>query len=187
MKTPKRPRAGQPRKTPKEKAKKAQFTVAIPMELADKLDRSAEMNNQSRNAEVTERLKVSFIPSETPREDTPAAGPVNDGMALGLLIGQLMRNYEGFNGADTYDHPAINQSMQEAVAVVLGCFGPDGGIPAPRPDETAGEMKGRSFLTQLHGVLKNGMNEDSHPDERLMAIHLAFLSEKALAKLEPKE
>ena len=121
------------------------MTARVPQSILDLLQNSADANNCSRNQEIALRLDHSFTHFNL--DVNEFGSPQN--LAVCRLIGMMMRNYHAFEGDALWESRDAHDELKDAVLAILVAFGPEGGVPEPRVDETAGQRRGRSKLEQL--------------------------------------
>jgi len=138
------------------KDNKAQINGRVPERLKALIKEAADRNGHSFSQEMALRLEHSFTYLNF--EESEFGSPQN--FAVCRLIGMMMRNYHAFDGDEFWDDAEMHAELTDAVATILVAFGPNGGIPEPKPDETRGQRRGRSRLQQL---LQNRMFSD--PEE----------------------
>jgi hypothetical protein len=121
------------------------MTARVPQFILDLLQSSADANGCSRNQEIALRLDHSFTHYNL--DVSEFGSPQN--LAVCRLIGMMLRNYHAFEGEELWNNADTHEELKDAVVALLDAFGPDGGVPAPHKDETAGHRRGRSKLEQL--------------------------------------
>jgi len=178
----KKNKGGRPPLSDEERANQARFSVLFPKDLNDELQRQADINGRSRNAELVSWLENSKVRMMTGNFEVEK----DASSAIAAQINRLTRNLTIVEGDLLWTDANAHAELTDAIGVIVNCYGPDGGIPTPTPDETPGQRRGRSMLTQYLGVKNNGVTDDSHPDERQMGLELDLLPQDLWEKLEVK-
>ena len=178
----KKNKGGRPPLSAEEKANRVRVSATIFKGVSDELEAAAEKSGRSTSAELAhwlENSKVRFTGVMDVEKDAAAA--------IAAQIKRLTRNLSVVEGDLLFTDPNAHTELTDAINVIVNCYGPDGGIPTPTTDETPGQRRGRSMLTQYYEVKKTGLNDDSAPDERRMAMELDLLPQELWEKLEPKK
>jgi hypothetical protein len=123
----------------------AQINGRVPEYLKGLLQNAAKANGHSFSQEMALRLDHSFTHLNFKEGEFGS----RSNLAVCRLIGMMMRNHYAFEGEDMWDDPETHTELKDAVVTILDAFGPSGGIPEPSPNETRGQRRGRSRLTQL--------------------------------------
>ena len=131
--------------TEEERAERSKFSIQMPADLEARLIRAAELNARKKNPEIVDRLEQSFSTQNVEMSDFGSPQV----FAMCRFLGMMIRNFEVFERDEIWNNPAAHQELKDAVVTVLDAFGPEGGIPEPSIDETAGARRGRSWVTQL--------------------------------------
>lgn len=121
------------------------INARVTAELKASLVEASEKSGYSLSQEIAQRLDHSFTFFNL---DVNEFGSTQN-LAVCRLIGMMMRNYHAFEGEGLWDNSDTHGELKEAVITILDAFGPDGGIPEPFLEETAGKRRGRSRLDQL--------------------------------------
>jgi hypothetical protein len=171
---------GRPPLTDEERVQKTRFTSVIPTDLTKRLQESADQNKRNRNAEVVARLEESFSQPLFRADfgDTEV-------FALCRVIGRMIHRYKVFEGDFLFEDAGAHAEMKDAIGALLDAFGPDGGIPEPTPDETAGQRRARSNLTAMLRIKQHGRGDDESADAVAIEETLDELG-KLADKLVPK-
>lgn len=121
------------------------LSARVPADIKARLVEASEKNGVSLNQEIALRLDHSFTFFSL---DVNEFGSTKN-LAVCRLIGMMMRNYHAFEGDALWDTAEAHEELKETVMTILDGFGPDGGIPEPTLNESAGRRRGRSKLAQL--------------------------------------
>jgi hypothetical protein len=152
---------GRPKLPEKDKKKSATVSLSMTPELRDQLVADQIRNGKkSVNKEIVDRLKHTL--SQGGYIDHWVFGePTNHNLMR--LIGMMTRNIWRAEGDELWTNPVVHQDFKDAIITVLDAFGPDGKIPSPNMNESAGQRRGRSWLEQVHRAKQL---PDRLPDER---------------------
>jgi hypothetical protein len=131
----------------------AALNMRVTKNLKERLMASATANGYSLSQEVELRLDHSFSLHGL---DANEFG-TSEVLSICRLIGMMMRVAQQLEGEQLWESREAHQELKDAIVTILDAFGPDGGMPQPHKDETRGQQRGRSRLTQL----RQNQNKDA--------------------------
>lgn len=123
------------------------ISARIPHDLKAQLSEAAEKSGLSVNQEVGVRLTHSFTHFHFEELNEFGSSEI---FSVCRLIGMMMRGYHAFDGDEMWENERAHSELKDAVVTILDAFGPHGGMPEPFQDETDGQRRGRSRLSQLY-------------------------------------
>lgn len=128
--------------------KKAAITARIEEGLKAKLIEATKVSGFSLNQEIEVRLNHSFSSHNLDKSDFGSPQI----LSVSRLLGMMMRNFQAFEGEELWNGEEAHEELKDAILTVLNAFGPQGGIPEPSKGETAGQRRGRNWITQFRNA-----------------------------------